>query len=297
MAKRTPANTKTKKRQQTKKSRLPSSSASKKNLASAKNRKILPTRLKTLFRKIRRREPFSLRLTRSRTATFTLGFSRQKKPAKKKSSKKAREQLSFEQNLITSVIMIAIGLTGTIYAGTQITGTALGAQAPVQNQLIDFSESPAKHFLPASKPVHLSIPSVWIDTDLKTVGKNPDDSMEVPEDFHRAGWYKHSPTPGEKGPSIIVGHVDNHKGLGVFWELRNLKKGQIIKVKRADGRTVKFKVDTIKQYPQNSLPAKEVFGNIDYAGLRLITCGGKFNYITHHYSDNTVVYASLADNK
>jgi hypothetical protein len=38
-----------------------------------------------------------------------------------------------------------------------------------------------------------------------------------------------------------------------------------------------------------------VYGNIDHAGLRLITCGGTFNRITRHYSHNTVVYAKLVE--
>jgi hypothetical protein len=38
-----------------------------------------------------------------------------------------------------------------------------------------------------------------------------------------------------------------------------------------------------------------VYGDLDHAGLRLITCGGTFDRSTGHYRSNVVVYARLAD--
>ena len=38
---------------------------------------------------------------------------------------------------------------------------------------------------------------------------------------------------------------------------------------------------------------EEVYGNLDHAGLRLITCGGPYDTSVHHYTDNIVVYAHL----
>jgi len=36
-----------------------------------------------------------------------------------------------------------------------------------------------------------------------------------------------------------------------------------------------------------------VYGNLGYAGLRLVTCGGDFDRSTGHYRDNIVVHAQL----
>jgi len=36
-----------------------------------------------------------------------------------------------------------------------------------------------------------------------------------------------------------------------------------------------------------------VYGPINYAGLRLITCGGTFDEKTKNYESNTVVFATL----
>jgi LPXTG-site transpeptidase (sortase) family protein len=116
----------------------------------------------------------------------------------------------------------------------------------------------------------------------------------TPNSATDVGWYRNSPTPGEIGPSVIVGHVDYvHVGPAVFWNLNKLQAGDIFEVQRVDGSTMKFKVDSVKQFSQSNFPTNEVYGNINYAGIRLVTCGGTFNSQTHHYSDNTVVFGSL----
>ena len=91
---------------------------------------------------------------------------------------------------------------------------------------------------------------------------------------------------------------DRPGDVAVFWRLRELVPGDTFEIDRADGSTAKFKVDAVKQVPQSNFPTEEVYGNIDFAGIRLITCGGTFNRTTRHYSDNTIVFGSLiTDNK
>jgi hypothetical protein len=38
-----------------------------------------------------------------------------------------------------------------------------------------------------------------------------------------------------------------------------------------------------------------VYGSVSYAALRLITCGGDFDYARGSYKDNTIVYAHMTD--
>ncbi|MDP9302351.1 MAG: class F sortase, partial [Actinomycetota bacterium] len=40
-------------------------------------------------------------------------------------------------------------------------------------------------------------------------------------------------------------------------------------------------------------PTQLVYGNTNNAELRLITCGGSFDFSTGHYVDNIIVFASL----
>jgi hypothetical protein len=94
-----------------------------------------------------------------------------------------------------------------------------------------------------------------------------------------------------------VGHVDYvNYGPAVFWDLSKLTPGDTFEVERKDGTKAKFKVDSVEAYPQANFPTEKVYGNINHAGIRLITCGGAWNEQTHHYSENTVVFGSLAVN-
>jgi len=107
-----------------------------------------------------------------------------------------------------------------------------------------------------------------------------------------AGWYTGSPRPGEIGSSIIVGHIDSYLGPGIFYRLRDLHPGNEIYVRQADGRSAVFRVTAVHQYPKAHFPTAAVYGAVPDAELRLITCGGTFDYTTHSYLANIVVYGT-----
>lgn len=153
------------------------------------------------------------------------------------------------------------------------------------------------HPLPAAVPTRLDIPAIDVSSDLLQLGLNPDDTVEVPplSADAPAGWYRHSPTPGELGPAVILGHVDSAEhGPGVFFELGALVPGDTIDVTRTDGTTAVFAVDRVVSHPKAQFPTDEVYGDTDHAALRLVTCGGAFDERSRSYLDNVIVYASLA---
>ncbi len=144
-----------------------------------------------------------------------------------------------------------------------------------------------------STPVHLYVPSIGVETDLIGLGLQSDGTMEVPSGGFPAGWYIGSPTPGELGPSILAGHVDWGGAPGVFADLTEVKPGDAVIVTREDGTTASFAVTAVEQYPKDQFLTESVYGDIDHAGLRLITCGGDFDTDAASYDDNIVVYADL----
>lgn len=146
--------------------------------------------------------------------------------------------------------------------------------------------------LPRSEPVRIQIPAIGVDSDLMDLGLDPDGTLEVPPDGFPAGWYTGAPTPGELGPAVIAGHV-SWRGPGVFYDLHRLSVGDQVTVSRADGTAAVFRVTRVEQYPKEAFPTQEVYGDIDHAGLRLITCGGVFNRRTGSHDDNIVVFAEL----
>jgi hypothetical protein len=154
----------------------------------------------------------------------------------------------------------------------------------------------APHALERSEPTSIVIPALDVDAEVMELGLQDDGTMEVPPHAprpeSRAGWFRHSPTPGELGPSVIVGHVDSDRhGPSVFYGLGSLTAGDRVEVQRADGRTAVFEVEHVDQYGKDEFPTEDVYGNLDHAGLRLITCGGVFDTASVAYEDNIVVYA------
>lgn len=151
--------------------------------------------------------------------------------------------------------------------------------------------------LAASEPVRLKIPALDLVSDLSQVAKNDDGTVEVPtgENYDKAAWYKYSPSPGERGSSVILGHVDSvDTGPSVFYNLTKLKPNDKIMVERADKSTAIFNVDRMEQYPKETFPTQEVYGDTSgRSTLKLITCGGEFNDSRGEYDDNIIVFASL----
>jgi LPXTG-site transpeptidase (sortase) family protein len=202
-----------------------------------------------------------------------------------------RQSIRLPLRAITVALAVFLGLTTTAYISYNSgrTGNDVAAETTDSTTVL-----PSKT-MPKSQPTRLVIPSINLDSSLITTGQQADGSIEMPVRYDVAAWYEKSPTPGEKGPSIIVGHVDNWKGIGVFFRLKLLKYGDTIQVSRADGTTAKFTVMDVKEFSKTDFPSQEVYGGLDYAGIRLITCGGYFDHKTGEYSDNIVVFGKLTD--
>lgn len=151
--------------------------------------------------------------------------------------------------------------------------------------------------LPSSKPVTLDIPSIDVHSVIQHLGQAADGALEVPAPgphYDEAAWYRHSPTPGSLGPAIVYGHIDSAAdGPSVFFRLGELRSGDHVRITRADGSIAVFEVDEVHSYAKDNFPTEVVYGDIDHAGLRILTCGGAFDDSTGHYLDNIVVFASL----
>jgi hypothetical protein len=148
-----------------------------------------------------------------------------------------------------------------------------------------------------SRPTRITIPAIGVRASLLTLGLNSDGTIQVPQpgpNYARPGWYRYSPTPGQIGPSIILGHVDSAaQGPGDFYRLGDLRPGDRIDVTLRDRQTVVFAVLGVRSFLKTSFPTRLVYGRTNYPALRLITCGGTFDPDTGHYLSNTVVFAAM----
>lgn len=149
--------------------------------------------------------------------------------------------------------------------------------------------------LPRSLPVQVAVPSIGVRAPLIRLGLAADGSVRVPPADRpgEAGWYDGGPTPGERGAAVVLGHVDSAQGAAVFYDLGRLRPGHRVEAVRADGRVAVFTVESVERVAKDRFPTRRVYGPLDHAGLRLVTCGGSFDRAKRSYRDNIIVYAAL----
>jgi sortase (surface protein transpeptidase) len=184
------------------------------------------------------------------------------------------------------------GIIGIAYFGMHLKQPVSVNTTP-KGHVLAASTVASPKTMPASAPTRLRIDKIGVSAPVIGLGLAADGSLDTPPGPDVVGWYDKSPSPGQLGPSVIDGHVDWINNIAIFWRLRELVPGDTFAVDRADGSTATFKVTAIQEFPQDNFPTQAVYGNINYAGIRLITCGGQFNTSTGHYDHNIVVFGTL----
>jgi len=194
-----------------------------------------------------------------------------------------------------AVVLLSAGLTGC--GGSDApknTGGGDKAAAPAPSST---AKTVNKPFTDKVVPTRVAVPRLKINAPVEEVGLSKDGSVETPtlDEPQMTGWYNRGPTPGQKGPAVILGHIDTAKtGPAVFYKLKDLKAGDKVTVTRKDGSQADFTVQKLEDVSKEQFPSQKVYGDLTYSGLRLITCGGAFDKSKGSYEDNTIVFAKLA---
>ncbi len=141
-------------------------------------------------------------------------------------------------------------------------------------------------------PTRLRITSLGLDQPLEVLGLGPTGELIPPTSYDKPGWFGKGIVPGEQGAAVIAGHVDSTAGPGIFYELHTLGVDDVVDVLRG-GQWVSFRVTGTQRYPKDEFPSDRVYGPTPLPELRLITCGGTFDWRAKSYRDNIVVYAIL----
>ncbi len=123
------------------------------------------------------------------------------------------------------------------------------------------------------------------------LGKNGDDTLQVPGSASQAGWWSGGAKAGRRGTAVIVGHVAANGGPAVFYRLRQLRPGDRVRIVHRDGSRATFSVMEGHRYPKRHFPTERVYSRTQKPTLRLITCGGSFDASRGHYRDNVVIFA------
>jgi LPXTG-site transpeptidase (sortase) family protein len=148
----------------------------------------------------------------------------------------------------------------------------------------------APYAVAANHPKIIHIPKIGVEGFVQRVGIDQHDNIAVPTNINIAGWYTNSVIPGDKGLSIIDGHVQGVYSPGIFKRLGELNKDDTFTIEFGDGHTVGFIVTSTKE-----LSAKEaglaMFRQVSDKQLNLITCSGKFNAKNKAYENRLLVAA------
>ncbi|WP_461002267.1 class F sortase [Streptomonospora sediminis] len=145
---------------------------------------------------------------------------------------------------------------------------------------------------PQPRPEHLAIDAIGLSAPVVPMGLDDDGTLDEPplEQTGVAAWYRLGAAPGETGPAVIIGHRDSRTGPSVFVRLHELSEGDTVRIGRADGSTALFRIRRSERVDKDRFPAARVYGPVDHAALRLITCAGRFDRATGHYEQNLIVY-------
>jgi hypothetical protein len=153
--------------------------------------------------------------------------------------------------------------------------------------------------LPRSAPTRLSIMEIAVDAPFTALSIGPSGQLDAPpaDDNNLVGWFEGGVTPGERGTSVVAGHVDTKTGPAVFLQLSMLKPGSKVDITREDGTVATFKVDSVETFSKARFPNERVYADTPSPQLRLITCGGEYDKEAKDYTDNVVVFAHLDSTK
>src|SRR5690606_17892216 len=110
--------------------------------------------------------------------------------------------------------------------------------------------------LPYAPASRVKISTINVDAPIVDVSLDANGWIDAPpaEDPNLAGWYQNGIAPGQRGTSVVVGHVDNNSGPAVFYGLGSLQKGHRVEVERYDGRVGVFEVYGVEVFSKNDFP-------------------------------------------
>lgn len=143
-------------------------------------------------------------------------------------------------------------------------------------------------------PKRIRISKLGVDAFIQKAGVDQNKQVAVPNNVHLASWFADSQRPGQKGLSVIDGHVSGVTTDGVFKKLKTLAAGDSFQVELGSGKVLNYKVlETVELKEADS--ASYLFSQKPTvtSQVNLITCGGSFNRAANQYENRVIVAAEL----
>lgn len=143
-----------------------------------------------------------------------------------------------------------------------------------------------------SAPVRIVIPGIGVDAPVTVKGIDAEGVMEPPDGPEDVAWYTFTAQPGKGSNAVFSAHVDYRGyGLAVFARLGDLRKGDLVEVRLADGSLYRYQVILSRVYETATAPSEEIVGPTSREVVTLITCTGRFDEVSRQYSHRLMVRA------
>ncbi len=177
---------------------------------------------------------------------------------------------------------------------TPVATSGLGSQSALSSVKPTQATIDNYHVPPAS-PKYIVIPAIGVNARVYGLPTDTHNQLQAPGNIYDAGWYNASSLPGQPGAMFVDGHVSSWTAHGIFYDLRRLAPGDVIKIVRGDGRTFTYAVQKTQVYDAAHVDMTQTLRPINSGkpGLNLMTCAGPLIRGTSEFSQRLVVYASL----
>lgn len=208
-----------------------------------------------------------------------------------------RERDYLGRKLLAAALAV-MGLVAILFGGTLWQTTASPTQitkAPVVTYSTDkpSEKKPGSSYAwqgTAQDPKKIVIPSIGVDAYLQNVGVDQKHEVAVPNNIHLAGWFVDSVRPGDKGLSIIDGHINGVSHNGVFDQLAAVHSGETYTIEFGDDSRRQFKIVSVDEVDLDQA-ASVLFSQKPSITrqLNLITCGGEWDQDKRLYNKRIIV--------
>jgi Sortase domain len=170
-----------------------------------------------------------------------------------------------------------VGFAACLAAGVAAMAFGAGATTTAAPEPEPVATVPAARAeaLPASVPTRITIPRIDVSAKVVELRAAKDGKTLALPPLKQTGWDATSASPGQVGIAVITGYIARSaKEPGALEDLRKLREGDRISVRRTDTKLVSYRVTGVDYYAQGKFPAQAVFPQTQQAELRLISTGG-----------------------
>lgn len=138
-------------------------------------------------------------------------------------------------------------------------------------------------------PRSLTVSGVGI-TDERVVPMGTNSQGQIYPPAHTTMWYDQSAQPGQRGISVIAGHV-TYDGPDNFYNLRDVRIGTTVSVTCANDKVVRLKVTHTESVLKTKLTTDQrIWGGSSTPVVTLVTCDLKSPMVNNHHLNNFVVW-------